>query len=123
MVVVGELWAVVERNLAAVRERGWRESNSFRGRSRRRSLQHLQSPHRQTIPEEKLALRRALMAAYPKRRAAAIAEELTRQELEQDAGNEQDEGEEADASFTDTSALAAQKKEAKAGGARKRGPA
>ena len=44
---------VVERNLAAVRERGWRESNSFRGRSRRRSLQHLQSPHRQT-PEEKL---------------------------------------------------------------------
>ena len=30
------------------------------------------------------------MAAYPKRRAAAIAEELTRQELEQDAGNEQD---------------------------------
>jgi len=63
------------------------------------------------------------MAAYPKRRAAAIAEELTRQELEQDAGNEQDEGEEADASFTDTSAVAAQKKEAKAGGARKRGPA
>ena len=55
--------------------------------------------------------------------AAAIAEELTRQELEQDAGNEQDEGEEADASFTDTSAVAAQKKEAKAGGARKRGPA
>ena len=57
------------------------------------------------------------MAAYPKRRAAAIAEELTRQELEQD------EGEEADASFTDTSAVVAQKKEAKAGGARKRGPA
>ena len=46
------------------------------------------------------------MAAYPKRRAAAIAEELTRQELEQDAGNEQDEGEEADASFTDTVRLA-----------------
>ena len=39
---------------------------------------------------------------YPKRRAAAVAEELNKQELEQDAGDDQDE--EDDKSFTEADA-------------------
>ena len=60
--------------------------------------------------------------SYPKRRAAAIAEELTKQELAQDQGNDDDDDDEAeDGNFKAEEAPAAVKDKA-AGPKRKRGP-
>jgi hypothetical protein len=58
--------------------------------------------------------------SYPKRRAAAIAEELTKQELAQDEGNDEDD-EDEDGNFKAEEAPVAAKDQA-AGPKRKRGP-
>ena len=59
--------------------------------------------------------------SYPKRRAAAIAEELTKQELAQDEGNDDDDDDDEDANFKAEEAPPAAQA-AGAGPKRKRGP-
>ena len=76
------------------------------------------SPHDSVLCQRRAPA--ALAMSYPKRRAAAIAEELTKQELAQDQDNDEDD-EDEDGNFKLEEAPEAAKHEA-AGPKRKRGP-